>query len=212
MSPRTSPTSGASTSAASRGGRPPPWPRCGGGRPRWARSAIRSPPRASAAWKASESGGTTGTTMKGMAAKGGEGVTGKSGRPAWLTVRAPSGDRVEAVSGALARHGLRTVCGEARCPNVGDCWGNGAATVILLGGVCTRGCAFCGVAAGRPAPPDPTEPERVALAAADLGWRHVVVTSVARDDLAGGGAAHFSETVAALRRRAPGATVELLVP
>lgn len=150
--------------------------------------------------------------MNGMAAKGGEGVTGKSGRPAWLTVRAPSGDRVEAVSGALARHGLRTVCREARCPNVGECWGNGTATVILLGGVCTRGCAFCGVASGVPAPPDPTEPERVALAAAELRWRHVVVTSVTRDDLADGGAAHFAETVAALRRRAPRATVELLVP
>jgi lipoic acid synthetase len=139
-------------------------------------------------------------------------VTAKSERPAWLTVRAPSGERVEAVSGTLARHGLRTVCREARCPNVGECWGNGTATVILLGGICTRGCAFCGVAAGRPSPPDPAEPERVALAAAELRWRHVVVTSVTRDDLPDGGAGHFSETVAALRRHAPRATVELLVP
>lgn len=133
-------------------------------------------------------------------------------RPAWLTVRAPSGERVEAVAGALARNGLRTVCRDARCPNLGECWGEGTATVILLGGVCTRGCAFCGVAAGTPAPPDPAEPGRVAQAAAELSWRHVVVTSVTRDDLPDGGAGHFARTVAALRRGAPGATVELLVP
>jgi len=139
-------------------------------------------------------------------------VTGRTGRPAWLTVRAPSGERVEAVSGVLARHGLRTVCREARCPNVGECWGEGTATVILLGGVCTRGCAFCSVTAGTPAPPDPAEPERVAGAAAELLWRHVVVTSVTRDDLPDGGAGHFARTVAALRRVAPRATVELLVP
>jgi lipoic acid synthetase len=119
---------------------------------------------------------------------------------------------VEAVSGVLARHGLRTVCREARCPNLGECWGEGTATVILLGGVCTRGCAFCSVAAGTPSPPDPTEPERVAGAAAELGWRHVVVTSVTRDDLPDGGSAHFARTVAALRRGAPRAAVELLVP
>jgi len=139
-------------------------------------------------------------------------VTGRTDRPAWLTVRAPSGERVEAVSGVLARHGLRTVCREARCPNLGECWGGGTATVILLGGVCTRGCAFCSVAAGTPAPPDTTEPERVAGAAAELGWRHVVVTSVTRDDLPDGGATHFARTVAALRRAAPRAAVELLVP
>jgi lipoic acid synthetase len=84
--------------------------------------------------------------------------------------------------------------------------------VILLGGVCTRGCAFCSVTEGTPAPPDPTEPGRVALAAAELGWRHVVVTSVTRDDLTDGGAAHFARTVAALRQGVPGTTVELLVP
>ena len=139
-------------------------------------------------------------------------MTVRTGRPAWLTVRAPSGERVEAVSGVLSRHGLRTVCREARCPNLGECWGAGTATVILLGGVCTRGCAFCSVVAGTPAPPDPSEPERVAGAAAELGWRHVVVTSVTRDDLPDGGAGHFARTVAALRRGAPRASVELLVP
>ncbi|OGP18893.1 MAG: lipoyl synthase [Deltaproteobacteria bacterium GWB2_65_81] len=133
-------------------------------------------------------------------------------RPDWLKVRAPSGQRVEEVSGTLARHGLRTVCREARCPNVGECWGAGTATVILLGGICTRGCAFCSVPAGVPAPPDPAEPDRVANAAAELSWRHVVVTSVTRDDLRDGGAAHFAAVVRALRRKAPGATVEPLIP
>ncbi len=133
-------------------------------------------------------------------------------RPDWLKVRAPSGKRVEEVSGTLSRHGLRTVCREARCPNVGECWGAGAATVILLGEVCTRGCAFCSVTAGTPSPPDPSEPDRVAAAAAELSWRHVVVTSVTRDDLPDGGAAHFASVVRALRREAPGAAVELLIP
>ena len=133
-------------------------------------------------------------------------------RPDWLRVRAPAGKRVEEVSAALARHGLRTVCREARCPNVGECWGAGTATVILLGDVCTRGCAFCSVTAGVPAPPDPAEPDRVARAAAELSWRHVVVTSVTRDDLPDGGAAHFAAVVRALRREAPGVPVELLVP
>jgi lipoic acid synthetase len=133
-------------------------------------------------------------------------------RPDWLKVRAPSGKRVEEVAGTLARYGLRTVCREARCPNVGECWGTGTATVILLGDVCTRGCAFCGVNPGTPAPPEPSEPERVAKAAAELAWRHVVVTSVTRDDLPDGGAGHFAAVVRALRREAPGAAVELLVP
>ena len=139
-------------------------------------------------------------------------MSGNTPRPEWLRVRAPSGERVAEVSGTLARHGLRTVCREARCPNVGECWGGGTATVILLGRVCTRGCAFCSVSAGTPAPPDPTEPDRVADVAAELGWRHVVVTSVTRDDLPDGGAAYFARTVASLRRCAPAATVELLVP
>lgn len=133
-------------------------------------------------------------------------------RPDWLKVRAPSGERFEAVSETLSRLGLRTVCREARCPNVGECWRGGTATVILLGGVCTRGCAFCSVTAGNPAPPDPSEPDRVADAARALSWRHVVVTSVTRDDLPDGGAAHFASVVRALRRAAPGTAVELLVP
>ncbi len=133
-------------------------------------------------------------------------------RPEWLKVRMPSGGRTAEVSGVLRRYGLRTVCREARCPNVGECWGAGTATVILLGDRCTRGCAFCGIRAGVPDPPDPAEPERVARAAAELGWRHVVLTSVTRDDLPDGGASHFASAVRALRKRSPGAAVELLVP
>jgi len=135
-----------------------------------------------------------------------------SGRPPWLTVRAPSRGRVEKVTGVLGRHGLITVCREARCPNVGECWGEGTATVLILGSACTRRCAFCSVNKGTPLPVDPGEPERVAAAAAELGWRHVVVTSVTRDDLPDGGASHFTRVVEAIRAKTRSATTELLVP
>ncbi len=133
-------------------------------------------------------------------------------RPPWLKVRAPSGEKVEKVAEVLRRYGLRTVCRDARCPNVGECWGEGMATVLILGDKCTRGCAFCSVVTGIPAPPDPTEPARVARAAAELNWTHVVVTSVTRDDLEDGGASQFVEVVKEIRKRASSATVELLVP
>lgn len=133
-------------------------------------------------------------------------------RPPWLKVRAPSGEKVEKVAEVLRRYGLRTVCRDARCPNVGECWGVGTATVILLGDTCTRDCAFCGVATGTPRPPDPYEPVRVARAAAELGWMHVVVTSVTRDDLEDGGASRFVETVKEIRKWTPSPAVELLVP
>lgn len=133
-------------------------------------------------------------------------------RPSWLTVRAPSGKQVEKVAEVLRRYGLRTVCRDARCPNVGECWGEGTATVLILGDTCTRGCAFCSVVTGTPRPPDPYEPARVAWAAAELGWTHVVVTSVTRDDLEDGGASQFIETVKEIRKRAPSSAVELLVP
>ncbi len=112
----------------------------------------------------------------------------------------------------LRRHGLVTVCREARCPNVGECWGEGTATVLILGDLCSRGCAFCSVAPGVPSPPDPAEPARVAAAASELRWRHVVVTSVTRDDLADGGATQFARVVGELRSLSPSPTVELLVP
>lgn len=112
----------------------------------------------------------------------------------------------------LAGQRLVTVCREARCPNVGECWGEGTATVLILGEACTRGCAFCSVRPGKPLPPDPSEPARVATASAELGWRYVVVTSVTRDDLEDGGAAQFAAVVEALRKLSPPPGVELLVP
>jgi len=133
-------------------------------------------------------------------------------RPPWLKVRAPSGEKVERVAEVLRRYGLRTVCRDARCPNVGECWGDGTATVLILGDMCTRGCAFCSVGTGTPRTPDPSEPARVAWAAAELCWKHIVVTSVTRDDLPDGGASQFVAVVKEIRKRAGGATVELLVP
>lgn len=133
-------------------------------------------------------------------------------RPAWLKVRAPSGKKVEKVAEVLDRNGLRTVCRDARCPNVGECWGEGTATVLILGEKCTRGCAFCGVSKGPPLPPDPYEPGRVARAAVELGWKHMVITSVTRDDLEDGGASQFVATVKEIRKQAPASAVELLVP
>lgn len=136
----------------------------------------------------------------------------RAARPEWLKVRAPAGPRAGKVAAVLERLALSTVCREACCPNVGACWNAGTATVLILGRECTRGCAFCNVERGSPAPPDPGEPARVAEAAAELGWRHVVVTSVTRDDLPDGGAGQFARVVEELRSAVPSAAVELLVP
>ncbi|MGA6994357.1 MAG: lipoyl synthase [Candidatus Deferrimicrobiaceae bacterium] len=133
-------------------------------------------------------------------------------RPPWLKVRAPYGRGVSRVEEVLRKNGLVTVCREARCPNVGECWGEGTATVLILGDVCSRACAFCSVASGHPAPPVRTEPARLAAAAAELSWRHVVVTSVTRDDLPDGGAAQFAQVVRELRQLPRPPSVELLVP
>lgn len=135
-----------------------------------------------------------------------------SARPSWLKVRAPSGKNVERVTEVLRRYGLRTICRDARCPNVGECWGDGTATVLILGDTCTRGCSFCSVGAGTPQPPDPFEPARVAWAAAELKWKHVVVTSVTRDDIPDGGVAHFIQVMKEIRKRNTSATIEVLVP
>jgi lipoic acid synthetase len=112
----------------------------------------------------------------------------------------------------LRRGALNTVCEEARCPNLGECFARGTATFLLLGDRCTRRCRYCSVGTARPLPPDPLEPESVAAAAAEMGLRHVVLTSVDRDDLADGGAAHFAATVRAVRKALPGAAVEVLTP
>jgi len=134
-------------------------------------------------------------------------------RPPWLKVRLPGLGRYYEVRKELGRLGVHTVCEEARCPNAAECWGGGTATFMILGEVCTRGCRFCAVQTGHPAkPPAEDEPERVAEAAERLGLRYVVLTSVDRDDLPDGGAAHFAATVRALRQRLPEATLEVLTP
>lgn len=132
--------------------------------------------------------------------------------PPWLRARSGSWERVHDMRVLLQGERLHTVCEEARCPNQGECWTRGTATFMLLGETCTRSCGFCAVATGRPAPPDPEEPRHVAEASRRLGLRFVVVTSVARDDLKDGGAAHFAATVRAIYAASPAAQVEVLVP
>jgi lipoyl synthase len=133
-------------------------------------------------------------------------------KPPWLKVRLAQGETCERVRQTVRRHGLETVCEQALCPNQGECWGKGTATVLILGGVCTRHCGFCAVRTGVAQPPDPGEPHRVAQAAAALEWKHLVITSVTRDDLPDGGASLFAGCVAAIRELAPACTVELLIP
>jgi lipoic acid synthetase len=132
--------------------------------------------------------------------------------PPWLKVRAPGGPGFTETMATVRELGLHTVCQEARCPNIGECWGHKTATFMLLGDTCTRNCGFCAVAHGRPLIVDPEEPGRVASAVARLGLRHVVVTSVDRDDLPDGGAAHFAATARAIRELLPACRVEVLVP
>lgn len=135
-----------------------------------------------------------------------------SPKPAWLRVKAPTSAGYHATRKLMREQRLHTVCEEAACPNVGECWAKGHATVMILGSVCTRACAFCNVETGMPDRLDPHEPERVAEAIARLKLEHVVVTSVDRDDLPDGGAGHFARTIGALRAAAPGTTVEVLTP
>jgi lipoic acid synthetase len=134
-------------------------------------------------------------------------------KPAWLKVKAPQPGQYRATGALLDELGLHTVCREARCPNKGECYSSGTATFLILGDSCTRACRFCAVApAGAPRAVDDDEPRRVAEAARRLGLRHVVITSVTRDDLADGGASGFAATVEAVRTQLPAATVEVLIP
>jgi len=132
--------------------------------------------------------------------------------PDWLKVRAPGGPGFVETAATVRELGLHTVCQEARCPNVGECWGHRTATFMLLGDVCTRNCGFCAVAHGRPQTVDADEPRRVAEGVARLGLRHVVVTSVDRDDLPDGGAAQFAATARAIKAMLPDCRIEVLVP
>jgi lipoyl synthase len=135
-------------------------------------------------------------------------------RPEWMKVRAPSvNSRYYEVKSLMREGELATICEEARCPNIGECWGRGTATFQILGETCTRACRYCYVHSGRPdAPPDPLEPFRLAQAAHRMGLSHVVVTSVDRDDIPDRGAGHYAATIRALQRKLPGATVEILTP
>jgi lipoic acid synthetase len=135
-------------------------------------------------------------------------------RPEWMKVRAPSPDsRYFDVRKLIHGAGLTTICEEARCPNIAECWGRGTATFQILGETCTRACRYCYVHSGKPdGPPDPLEPLRLAATAAKMGLRHVVVTSVDRDDLDDRGAAHYAATIRALKHKVPEATIEVLTP
>ena len=134
-------------------------------------------------------------------------------KPSWIRVKAPVGEGYRETARIIREHRLVTVCEEAGCPNVGECWSQGHATMMIMGEVCTRACTFCNIATGKPPDAlDAFEPGRVADAVAKLGLNHVVVTSVDRDDVADGGAEHFAQTIRAIRKRAPGTTIEILVP
>jgi len=133
-------------------------------------------------------------------------------RPSWLRVRAPAGESYRNLRALMRCQGLHTVCEEASCPNIGECWSEGTATFLLLGDVCTRDCGFCNVKSGHPMPVDMDEPGRVAETVALMKLRHAVLTSVTRDDLADGGALVFALTLEEIRMRWPGCTVEVLIP
>ncbi|TDL83656.1 lipoyl synthase [Palleronia sediminis] len=133
-------------------------------------------------------------------------------KPDWIRVRAPSGEGYAKTRDTMRAHNLTTVCEEAGCPNVGECWSQGHATMMIMGEICTRGCTFCNVATGRPDALDAFEPGRVGDAVKKLGLNHVVITSVDRDDLEDGGAAHIAQTIRATRRQSPGTTIEVLTP
>jgi lipoyl synthase len=133
-------------------------------------------------------------------------------KPDWIRVRAPGGAVYAETKAIVREHGLSTVCEEAGCPNVGECWSKRHATMMIMGEVCTRACAFCNVATGLPKPLDASEPARVAEAVGKLALGHVVITSVDRDDLADGGASHFAEVIRAIRARTPATTIEVLTP
>ena len=133
-------------------------------------------------------------------------------RPEWLKVRVPSGQNYVRLLDIIRNHELHTVCQEARCPNMGECWNAGTATFMILGDVCTRSCGFCAVKTGKPMELDVDEPRRVSDAVRKLGLRHAVITSVNRDELRDGGASIFAETIRQIHRTVPGCNVEVLIP
>jgi lipoic acid synthetase len=133
-------------------------------------------------------------------------------RPDWIRLHPPSEERIREIRSVMRAGALHTVCEEAMCPNLGECWGRGTATFLILGSVCTRACGFCDVKRGRPGPPDPGEADRVARAVRAMHLRHAVVTSVNRDDRPDGGASAFAAVIRRIRETTPGCTIEVLVP
>jgi lipoic acid synthetase len=133
-------------------------------------------------------------------------------KPEWIRIRLGGGEGVNRVKQILRERNLHSVCEEAACPNLSECFGHGTATFMILGDICTRRCPFCDVAHGRPQPPDPAEPAHLADTIGELGLRYVVITSVDRDDLRDGGAGHFAACIQAIRERAPATRIEVLVP
>jgi lipoic acid synthetase len=132
--------------------------------------------------------------------------------PSWFKIKLPDPKLMADTKACIDRWQLNTVCKEAKCPNAGECFSKGTATALIMGDTCTRGCPFCAVATGKPQPLDPTEPERVAKAVQEMGLSYVVITSVTRDDLPDGGAAHFAATIAAVKKYSPQTKVEVLIP
>ncbi|MBX2972492.1 MAG: lipoyl synthase [Flavobacteriales bacterium] len=133
-------------------------------------------------------------------------------KPDWLRVKLPTGENFRKVAGIVSEHKLHTICQSGNCPNMGECWGAGTATFMILGNVCTRSCGFCNVATGRPDAVDPFEPARVARSVELMGVKHCVITSVDRDDLKDGGSDIWARTIRAIRRRSPATTMETLIP
>src|SRR5205814_1333924 len=133
-------------------------------------------------------------------------------KPEWIRVRAPVSREYAETKAIVREHNLHTVCEEASCPNIGECWSHRHATMMIMGDTCTRACAFCNVKTGLPGALDSEEPANVGRAVAKLGLKHVVITSVDRDDLVDGGAEHFAQTIRAIREHSPGTTVEVLTP
>ncbi len=133
-------------------------------------------------------------------------------KPEWIRVKAPISDGYKKTKEIVDNYSLKTVCEEASCPNIGECWEKQHATMMIMGGICTRACSFCNVATGKPGELSPFEPYNVAESVAKLGLKHVVITSVDRDDLEDGGAEHYAETIRACRKRNPDTTIEILTP
>lgn len=133
-------------------------------------------------------------------------------KPKWLRVKLPTGESYKNVRDIVSEHGLHTICESGNCPNMGECWGAGTATFMILGNICTRSCGFCSVATGKPLAVDPFEPAKVAKSVSLMGVKHAVITSVDRDDLEDGGSEIWAQTVRAIRRKSPETTLETLIP